>query len=71
MNRSEGLDVTDRVPEELWMEIHNTVQEEVIKTIPKKKEGKVTEESFQITEERREVEGKGGKERYTQVNAEF
>ena len=70
-NRFKGLDLIDRVPEELWMEIHNTVQEEVIKTIPKKKEGKVTEESFQITEERREVEGKGGKERYTQVNAEF
>ena len=61
----------DRVPEKLQIEFHNTVQEEVIKTIPKKKEGKVTEESLQITEERREVEGKGGKERYTQVNAEF
>ena len=53
------------------MEAHNILQEGVTKTIPKKKEGKVTEESLQITEERREVEGKGGKERYTQVNAEF
>ena len=41
-NGFKGLDLIDRMPEELWMEIHNTVQEEVIKTIPKKKEGKLT-----------------------------
>ena len=57
------------------MEVHNTVQEAVIKIIPKKKKCKeekwVSEEVLQIAEERREVKGKGEKDRYTQMNAEF
>ena len=65
------------MPEELWMEVRNIVQEAVIKTIPekKKKKGKkakwLSEEALQITEKRREVKGKGEKERYTHLNAEF
>jgi len=63
------------VPEELWMEVHHTVQEAVTKTIPKKKKRKMakwlSEESLQIAEERREAKGKGQKERCTQLNAEF
>ena len=74
-NRFKGLDLIDRVPEELWMEVHDTVQEAVIKTIPKKKEGKkakrLSEEGFQIAEKRREVKGKVEKERYTHLNREF
>ena len=70
--RFQGL---DRVPEELWMEVHNTVWERVIKTIPKKKKCKMakwlSEEAIQITEKRRDVKGKGEKERYTHLNAEF
>ena len=65
-NRFKGLDVVDRVPEELWMEVHNTVQEVVIKTIPKKKCKKVkwlSEEALQMAEKRREAKGKGEKER--------
>ena len=65
----------DRVPEELWMEVHDIVQEAVIKTIPKKKKCKkakwLSEEALQISVKRREVKGKGEKERYTQLNAEF
>ena len=65
-NRFKGLDVIDRVPEELWMEVHNIVQEVVIKTICKKKKCKKTkwlsEEGLQIAEKRREVKGKGEKE---------
>ena len=65
----------DRVPEELWTEIHDIVQEAVIKTIPKKKKCKtakwLSEEALQVTEKRREVKGKGEKERYTHLNAEF
>ena len=65
----------DRVPEELWMEVHDTVQEAVIKTIPKKKKCKkakwLTEEVLQIPVKRREVKGKGEKERYSHLNAEF
>ena len=61
--------------EELWMEAHNTVQEAVIKTIPKKKKHKkakwLSEEALQIAEKRREVKGKGEKKRYTHLNAEF
>ena len=57
------------------MEVHNTVQEAVIKTIPKKKKCKkaksLSEEALQIAEKRREAKGKGEKERYTQLNAEF
>ena len=65
----------DRVPEELWMEVHDIVQEAVIKTIPKKKKCKkakwLSEEALQIAENRREAKGKGEKERYTYLNAEF
>ena len=74
-NRFKGLDLIDRVPDELWMEVHDTIQEAVIKTIPKKKKCKKTkwlsEEALQIAEKRREVKGKGEKERYTHLNAEF
>ena len=75
MNRFKGFDPVDRVPEELWTEVHNTVQEAVIKTIPKKKKCKkakwLSEEALQISEERRKVKGKGECERYSQLNAEF
>ena len=67
-NRFKGLDLTDRVPEELWTEICNIVQEAVIKTIPKKhcKEAEwSSEETLQIAEKRREAKGKGEKERYS------
>ena len=61
-NRFKGLDLVDRVPEELWMEIFNIVQEVVIKTIPNKKKCKkakwLSEEALQIAEERREVTGR-------------
>ena len=75
-NRFKGLDLIDRVPEELWTEVHmNIVQEVVIKTILKKKKCKqakrLSEEDLQIAEKRREVKGKGEKERYTHLNAEF
>ena len=63
------------MPEELWMEVHNIVQEAVTKTIPKKKKCKkakwLSEEGLQRAEKRREVKGKGERERYTQLNAEF
>ena len=66
-NRFKGLDLIDRVPEELWTEVHDTVQETVIKTIPKKKKYKkakwLSEEALQIAEKRREVKGKGERER--------
>ena len=69
------FDLEERVPEELWMEIHNTLQEAVTKTIPKKKKCKkakwLSEEAFQIAEKRREAKGKGERERYTHFNAEF
>ena len=74
-NRFKGLDLIEREPEELWMEVHNTVQEAVTKTIPKKKKYKkakwLSEEDLQIAEKRREAKGKGEKERYTHLNAEF
>ena len=74
-NRFKGLDLIDRVHEELWMEVRNTVQEAVIKITPKKKKCKkakwLTEEALQRAEKRREVKGKGKKERYTHLNAEF
>ena len=74
-HRFKGLDLIDRVPEDLWTEVHNIVQEVVIKTIPKTKKCKKTkwlsEEALQIAENRREVKGKGEKERYTRLNAEF
>ena len=73
--RFKGLDLIKIVPEELWMEIHDIVQEAVIKTIPKKKTSKnakwLSEEAFQIPEERKEAKGKGEMERYTHLNAEF
>ena len=75
INRFNGLDLKDRMPEEIWMEVHNTVQEAVTKTIPRKKKLKKakwwSEEALQIAEERRKAKGKGGRERYTQLNAEF
>ena len=62
-NRFKGLDLIDRVHEELWMEVHDIVQEAVIKTIPKKKQYKkakwLSEEALQIAEKRRETKGKG------------
>ena len=65
----------DRMPEELWMEVDDIVQKAVIETIPKKKKWKKTkwlsEEALQIAEKRRETKGKGEKERYTHLNAEF
>ena len=74
-NRFKGLDLIDRAPEELWMEVLDTVQEAVIKTIPKKKKCKkakwLSEEALQIAEKRREAKDKGEKERYTHLNAEF
>ena len=75
MNRFKELDLVDRVSEELWMEVCNTVQEAVIKTIPKKKKHKkakwLSEETLHIAEERRKAKIKGERERYTQLNAEF
>ena len=74
-NRFKGLDLIDRVPDELWMEVRNILQEAGIKTIPKKKKCKkakwLSEEALQIAVKRREVKGKGEKERYTNLNAEF
>ena len=63
------------MPEELWTEVHNTIQEAVIKTIPKKQKCKkakrLSEEAFHIAEERREAKGKGEKERYIHLNVAF
>ena len=74
-NRFKGLDLIDRVPEELWMGVHDIVQEAGIKTIPKKKKCKkakwLSEEALQTGMKRREAKGKGEKERYTHLNAEF
>ena len=74
-NRFKGLDLIDRVPEELWMKVCDIIQEAVITTILKKKKCKkakyLSEGILQITEKRREVKGKGEKERYTHLNAEF
>ena len=71
-NRFKGLDLIDRVPQELWTEVHDIVQEAGIKTISKKKKCKkskwLSEEGLQIAEKRREVKGKGKKERYTHLN---
>ena len=73
-NRFKGLDLIDRVPEELWAEVCDIVEEAVIKTIPKKKKCKkakwLSEETLQIAVKRRETKGKGEKERYTHLNAE-
>ena len=74
-NRFKGLDLIDRVPEYLWGEVCDIVQEAVIKTIPKKKKCKkakwLSEEALQTAEKRRDAKGKGKKERYTHLNAEF
>ena len=63
------------MPEELWVEVHDIVQEAVIRTIPKKEKCKkakwLSEEGLQIALKRREAKGKGEKERYTHLNAEF
>ena len=74
-NRFMGLDLIDRVPDELWTEVHDIVQEAVIKTIPKKKKCKkakwLSEEALQIAVKRREAKGTGQKERYKHLNADF
>ena len=74
-NKFKGLDLIDRVPDEVWTEVHDIVQELVIKTIPKKKKWKkakwLSKEALQIAEKRREAKGKGEKERYKHLNAEF
>ena len=74
-NRFKGLDLIDRVPDELWMEVHDIVQETVSKTILKKKKCKkakwLSDEALQIAGKRREAKSKGEKERYTHMNAEF
>ena len=62
-NRFKGLDLIDRMPDELWMEVHDIVQEAVIKTIPKKKAKWLSEEAVQTAMNRREAKGKGEKER--------
>ena len=62
---------SDRVPEELWTEVRDIVQEAVIKTIPKKKAKWLSEEALQVAEKRKEAKGKGEEERYTHLNAEF
>ena len=74
-NRFKGLDLIDRVPAELWTEVHDIVQETRIKTIPKRKKCKkakcLSEEPLQIAVKIREAKSKGKKERYTHLNAEF
>ena len=75
MNRFKGLDLVDRVPEELWTKVCNTVQEAETKTIPKIKKRKkakwLSEKALQIAKKRREAKGKRERERYTQLNEEF
>ena len=70
-NRFKRLDLTDIVPEELWTKVCNVVQETVIRTNPKKKAKWLSGEPLQIAEKRREAKGKGEKERYIPLNAEF
>ena len=74
-NRFKGLDLIDRLSDELWMQVHDIVQETGIKTIPKKKKCKkakwLSEEGLQIAVKKREAKSKGEKERYTPLNAEF
>ena len=74
-NRFKGIDLIDRVPEELWTEVRDIVQKAGIKTIPKRKKYKkakwLSEEALQTAEKRREAKGKGEKETYTCLNAEF
>ena len=75
MNGFKGLDLLDRVPDELWMEVCDFVQETGIKTIPKKKKCEkakwLSEEALQIAGKRREAKNKGEKERYIHLNVEF
>ena len=74
-NRFRGLDLVDRVPDELWNEVHDIVQETGIKTIPMEKKGKkakwLSEKALQIAVKRREVKSIGERERYNHLNAEF
>ena len=74
-NRFKGLELIDRGPDELWTEVRDIVQETGIKTIPMEKKCKqakrLSEEALQIAVKRTEVKGKGEKERYTYLNAEF
>ena len=74
-NRFKGLDLIHRVPNELWMEVHDIVQEKGIKTILKKKKCNkakwLSEEALQVAVKRRDAKSKGEKERYTHLNAEF
>ena len=74
-NRFKGLDLLDRVPEELWTEVRDIVHETGIKTIPMEKKCKkakwLSEEALQIAVKRREAKSKGEKERYKHLNAEF
>ena len=74
-NRFKGLDLIDRVPDELWTDVHDIVQETEIKTIPMEKKCKkpkwLSGEALQIAVKRREAKSKGEKERYTHLNAEF
>ena len=74
-NRFKGLDLIDKLPEEVWTEVHHIVQEAGIKIIPKKKKYKkakgLFKEVLQIAEKRIDVKGKGKKERYIHMNSEF
>ena len=74
-NRFKGLALIDRVPDELWMEVHAIVYQAGVKTIPKKKKCKkakwLSEKALQIAEKGREAKGKREKERYTHLNAEY
>ena len=74
-NRCKGLDLIDRVPDELWTELHDIVQETGIKTIPMEKKQKkakwLSGEALQIAVKRREAKSKGEKKRYKHLNAEF
>ena len=74
-NRFKGLDLIDREPDELWMEVHDIVQETGIKTIPMEKKCPkakwLSEEALQIAGKRREAKSKGEKKRYSHLNAEF
>ena len=74
-NRFKGLDLTDRVPDELWTEVHDIVQETGSKTIPKKNKWKkakwLCEKALQIAVKRREAKSKGEKEKYKHLNSEF
>ena len=76
INRFKGQNLIDRVPDEIWTEVHDIVQETGSKTIPKRKKKRkkakwLSEEALQIAMKRREAKSKGEKERYTHLNAEF